>query len=122
MIIFIVLTIIVFAFLLFRWMGKSQMGTLTLFLSTYSKSVEEGRARKDAYRAALERIEHRYPIGSLSEEEKERVLEVFARFPDARDVKLLVREALVQQNADFLREPYISNLERVGREKGISVE
>jgi len=117
--IIIIASILIAGLLMLRWLGKSQVGTLTLFHSTFAKSVSEGRARKDAYRIALDRIAHRYPIGSLSDHEKERVLEVFSMFSDPVDVKVLLREALVRKNADLLGEPYISNLERAGREKGL---
>ncbi len=40
-------------------------------------------------------------------------------FPDPADVQILLRESLVQQRIDILGEPYISNLAKAGRDKGL---
>lgn len=116
----LVISLILFvAIVMVKWLNKSQAGTLTRFVVYHNNAIKQGASRGEAYRAAIDSISHHQAIGGLSEDEKERLIEVFSLFPDPAHVQSILREALVRNDTAILGEPYISNLERAGRDKGL---
>lgn len=113
-------TVIIFVVLLINWLSKSQIGTLSLFHSTLKKRLQRGDSPESACRHALNRIAHRRPIGNLTEVEIARIAQAFSRFKDPHEVNVLLKEALATGKIELLRDPYLSRLENVGREKGLT--
>ena len=116
----IVISIVILILIIFvvNWLSRSQIGTLTLFHATIKKRRQLGDTPEAACLYALSRISHRKPINELTEKESARIAQVFSRFEVSQDVDVLLRDALLSGKVEILREPYISNLERLGLEKG----
>lgn len=115
----IIIIAVIALFLLIQWIGKSKLGTMTLYHSSFLRKKGEGDTLRNCYQFALQNISHHQPVSELTDEEFRRVVDTISRFDDPSHSSTLLEHALKTGKIEYLREPYLSKLIDIGMKKGL---